>query len=55
MESNQAGDLYHMLYEMEQESQSTCRNYDPKELKALKEMTDLLHQDQSHSEESTQP
>ena len=30
MASKQAGDLYRMLLDMEQESQSTCRTLDPR-------------------------
>ena len=33
MDSKQAGNLYHMLYDMEQDARSTCRNCDPKEQK----------------------
>ena len=54
MDSNHRGDLYHMLYEMEQASQYTCRSYDPKEPKVLKEMTHLLQVDQCHSQKSIQ-
>ena len=52
MELKQAGDLYHMLYVLEQVARSTCRNCDP-EVKKMEK--GWLHLDQSPSLKSTQP
>ena len=54
MESKQAGVLLAMLYALEQESQSTCRNFDPQEQKLIKDLILSLHQDQLIRKKYTQ-
>ena len=54
MASKRAGDLYRMLLDMEQASQSTCRTLDQKEQQQIKDLIASLHQDQSRLEKYTQ-
>ena len=54
MESKQAGVLLAMLYAMEQESQSTCRTLDQKDLQQIKDLIHLLQVDRSLSQKSIQ-
>ena len=50
MGSKQAGDLYRMLCDLEQELRSTCRTLDREEQQQIRDLIHLLQVDQSHSE-----